>query len=162
MERRVVYQQAFGSLKQLRLRLPLNDGSKYDGLLTFIQSAKLLEELWLQFKYQEEALTSNFLRSFKLSHLRILKLDLALIEDSLCLANFLGKHATSLKIISFRELGLETGSWETVFMEMRKLLSLSSVYIRGDFKTGGVKEIRPGLTEHYCRIISDKAIEDFI
>jgi hypothetical protein len=89
-------------------------------------------------------------------------LDLALIEDSFCLVDFLSKHATSLKIISFRELKLKIGSWETVFIEMKKLLTLSSVYIRGEFDTGEVMEIRSGLWEHARRVLSDEAIEDFI
>ncbi|KAG9233588.1 hypothetical protein BJ875DRAFT_442100 [Amylocarpus encephaloides] len=158
-----LYQQAFGRLRQLRIRLPLKVDSNYNGLSMFIQSAQLLEELWLQFNFQgEQALTSNFLRSLKLSRLRILRLDLALIEDSFCLVDFLGRHATSLKTISFRELELKTGSWETVFIEMKKLLTLSSVYIRGAFHTGRVVEIKSGLTEHGRRILSDEAIEDFI
>jgi hypothetical protein len=78
------------------------------------------------------------------------------------LVDFLGKHATSLKIISFRELELKTGSWETVFIEMKKLLTLSSIYIRGAFDTGRVMEIKSGLTEHGRRVLSDEAIEDFI
>jgi hypothetical protein len=87
---------------RLRIRLLGQVALYYNRLLIFIQSALLLEELWLQFKIQREpALTSNFLRSLKLPHLRILKLDLALIKDSFCLVDFLGKHATTLKIISF-------------------------------------------------------------
>jgi hypothetical protein len=161
--RRGLYQQAFRRLRRLRIRLPLKDDPNYNGLSIFIQSALLLEELWLQFNYQgEQALTSNFLRSLKLPRLRILRLDLALIEDSFCLVDFLGKHATSLKIISFRELELKTGSWETVFIEMKKLLTLSSIYIRGAFDTGRVMEIKSGLTEHGRRVLSDEAIEDFI
>lgn len=161
--RRGLYQQAFRRLRRLRIRLPLKVDSNYNGLSTFIQSALLLEELWIQFNYQgEQALTSNFVRSLKLSRLRILRLDLVLIEDSLCLIDFLGKHATSLKIISFRELELKTGSWETVFIEMKKLLTLSSVYIRGAFETRKVMEIKSGLTEHGRTVLSDEAIEDFI
>jgi hypothetical protein len=141
--RRGLYQQAFRRLTRLRIRLPVD--SDYNGLSTFVQSALLLEELWLQFSYQgEQALTSDFLRPLKRSRLRILRLDLALIEDSFCLVDFLSKHATSLKIISFRELKLKIGSWETVFIEMKKLLTLSSVYIRGEFDTGEVMEIRSG------------------
>jgi hypothetical protein len=160
---RGLYQQAFRRLRRLRIRLPLKHDSNDNGLSIFIQSALSLEELWLQFNYQgEQALTSNFLSSLKLPRLRTLRLDLALIEDSFCLVDFLGKHATSLKIISFRELKLKTGSWETVFIEMKKLLTLSSVYIRGAFEVGRVTEIKSGLTEHGRRVLSDKAIEDFI
>jgi hypothetical protein len=162
IERRILYQQAFRRLKRLRIRLPLPSGS-YDGLLIFIQSAPLLEELWLQFEFSmEQALTSNFLRSLKLSRLRILGLSFALIEDSFCLIDFLSKHSSSLKIISFRNLELKTGSWETVFIEMKKLLTLSSVYIRGDFNIGRVIEIESGLIEHGRTVLSEEAIEDFI
>ncbi len=77
-------------------------------------------------------------------------------------SDFRGKHATSLKIIIFRELKLKTGSWEIVFIGMKKLLTLSSVYIRGDFDTGRVMEIKSGLTEHGRRVLSNEAIEDFI
>ena len=46
---------------------------------------------------------------------------------------------------------------------MRKLLTLSSVYIRGDCNIGErVMEIRSGITEHGRRVLSDEAIEDFI
>ncbi|KAH7418694.1 hypothetical protein BKA64DRAFT_635811 [Cadophora sp. MPI-SDFR-AT-0126] len=163
LTRHGLYQQAFGRLRQLRIRLPLEVDANYNGLSMFIQSAQLLEELWLQFNFEgEQALTSNFLRSLKLPCLRILRLDLALIEDSFCLVDFLGRHATSLKTISFQELKLRTGSWETVFIEMKKLLTLSFVYIRGAFQTGRVIEIKSGLTEHGRRILSDEEIEDFI
>lgn len=89
-------------------------------------------------------------------------MDSALIKDSFYLVNFLSKYATSLKIISFRELELKTGSWETVFIKMKKLLTLSSVYIRGAFNAGRVMEIKSGLTEYGRRVLSDKVIEDFI
>jgi hypothetical protein len=44
---------------------------------------------------------------------------------------------------------------------MKKLLTLSSVYIRGGFKAGGVKEIKWERTKR-LRVLSDEAIEDFI
>ena len=83
------------------------------------------------------------------------------------MVDFLSKHALTLKRVHFGSLSLETGSWETVFTEMRGVLTLDSIYMPGAFMIGDfwdeVYEIVPERTwTARGGETHDRAIENFI
>lgn len=144
-----LYQKAFGSLNYLKLVLPTviyhEDGGfgqrhklNYNGISALIWAAPLLNELQLVFDMpSQDALPSRFLKSLQIPRLRTLQLVTIAFQDPLCLARFFSKHATALKRVELSDLSLETGSWETVFTEMRDVLMLNSIILSGEFSIGG-------------------------
>jgi hypothetical protein len=140
----VVYQQVFGNLKCLEILLPgivyyQNGYDEYKlnlaGISVLIQAALLLEELRLEFdQYPYKGLLLSFLQSFQLPCLQTLRLSSMLFLNLLCLVDFLSKYILTLKSIYFGLLSLQTGSWETVFLQIRGVLILDLLDMLGSFR----------------------------
>jgi hypothetical protein len=138
------------------------------GISALIQAAPLLQELTLEFdQYPYPALPPSFLASFQLPRLQTLRLSSMLFLNSLCLVDFFSKYALTLKSIHFGLLSLQTGSWETVFLHMRGVLTLDSLDMPGGFRIGDLwneeHEIMPKKTwKDRGGDCHDRAIEHFI
>jgi hypothetical protein len=175
----VLYQQAFGNLKRLKILLPgivcCQNGHEWElnlaGISALIQAAPSLQELRLEFdQYPYPALPPSFLASFQLPRLQTLRLSSMLFLNPMCLVDFFSKHALTLKNIHFGLLSLQTGSWETVFLHMREALTLDSLEMPEGFRIGDLwneeHEIMP--TKRWknrggeCHLVHNRAIEDFI
>ena len=164
-----LYQQAFGSLKRLALKLPWvvydkSGGPNHDlncaGISALIQSAPLLEELRLGVDmYGSEPLPADLLESLKLPRLRTLGLHSVLFQDPVCLIDFLSKHAATLKRVELWALNLQA-FWESVFIGMRDILTLDSIYIGHN----GCQwiEMEPWWTESGPEFLNGREIENFV
>ena len=133
-----LYQRAFGKLRRLKIVLPwLIQGdyqSNFGGLSALIQSASLLEELWLTFdNINVYPLQHDFLNTLELSYLKTLALHSISFQDPPTLLSFLGRLAGTLKSLTCFHLSLKHGSWETVFLGLRDILTLVSGEMGGPF-----------------------------
>jgi hypothetical protein len=118
--------QVYGSLKRLKVELPgvyyERDGVNYAGISVLIQSAPLLEDLELEAEtYSDQTVPDDFFQPLVLHNLQSLRLDLVCLQSSVGLIRFFRKHRSTLRKVDFESLLLETGSWETVVIEMREL-----------------------------------------
>jgi len=154
-----LYETAFRSVKILNLRLswwePDHNNINFEGISALIRSSPL-EELYLKMS-TGAALPRSFLHSLELPCLKILKLTRVPFRKPSDLLQFLYKYSATLKIVEFRDLSLEKGSWVTVFTGMRNNLVLDRCSLRPTFWVGtsfefGKQYRKPGFSH---QMISD-------
>lgn len=157
------YKDVFQQLRSLSLPLRSNDGYAINEKL-FFTLTQSLEELTCWSPYRDPAFPLDSYIRFHIPHLRAISLRTLAINTAALLIQFFTRHSSSLKRVELCDLQLARGTWESVFLEMRRALRLKSCILDGDFFQKSMRVFETDIEKQRrgWKLVPHHAVEDFV